>query len=202
MWSAAILAMAILLYAAGSCQSPFSSSTALHAPFDSHRLFQHAGIDRHLAQAYRLRQRSHWRWRERWPKSRTRSFRCRSCRARRATSTRAAYRRRHRRSEWRRDLNIVGNALPRSVLRFRLTRFLQHLFQLFERFGVLRADWGIVAAGIRSLQSTNHSARNREGSATMVAFAHEVPLRMGCTVTSKAVPAKSIDDIDGPSFAN
>ena len=100
------------------------------------------------------------------------------------------------------DLDIVGDALPRSVIGFRLTRCLQHLFQLFERFGVLRADWGIVAAGIRSLQSTNHTARNREGSATMVAFAHEVPLRMGCTVTSKAVPAKSIDDIDGPSFAN
>ena len=49
------------------------------------------------------------------------------------------------------DLDIVGNALPRSVIGFRLTRCLQHLFQLFERFGVLRADWGIVAAGIRSL---------------------------------------------------
>jgi hypothetical protein len=76
------------------------------------------------------------------------------------------------------------------------------LFQLFERFGVLRADWGIVAAGIRSLQSTNHTARNREGSATMVAFAHEVPLRMGCTVTSKAVSAESIDDFGKSSLSN
>jgi hypothetical protein len=31
---------------------------------------------------------------------------------------------------------------------------LQQLFQLFECFGVLRADRRIVAAGIRSLQST------------------------------------------------
>src|SRR5262249_26390712 len=37
---------------------------------------------------------------------------------------------------------------------------------------------------------------------TVIGFTHEVPLRMGCTVTSKAVPAESIDDINGPSFAN
>jgi hypothetical protein len=35
----------------GSYQSPFSSSAALQAAIDSHRLFQHAGVDRHLAQA-------------------------------------------------------------------------------------------------------------------------------------------------------
>jgi len=31
---------------------------------------------------------------------------------------------------------------------------LQQLFQFFDRFGVLRADWVISAARVRSLQST------------------------------------------------
>src|SRR5262249_42308755 len=66
---------------------------------------------------------------------------------------------------------------------------------------ILRADRVIAAAGIRSLQSTNHRSRNRERCATVIGFTHQVPLRTGCTVTSKAV-AKSIDDIDGPSFTN
>src|SRR5262245_3801098 len=36
----------------------------------------------------------------------------------------------------------------------------------------------------------------------MIGFTHEVPLRMGCTVTSKTDAAESIDDIDGPSFSD
>src|SRR5262245_28953074 len=56
--------------------------------------------------------------------------------------------------------------------------------------------------GIRSLQSTNHRARNRKGRATVSGLAHEVPLRSNWNVTVKAVPAKSVDDIGGPSFAN
>ena len=79
---------------------------------------------------------------------------------------------------------------------------LQQLFQFFDRFSVLRADWVVTAARIRSLQSTNHRTRNRERCATVVRFAHEVPVRSSRNVTAKAVPAKSIDDIDGPSFAN
>src|SRR5262245_45467764 len=79
-------------------------------------------------------------------------------------------------------------------------RCLQQLFQLFDRFGVLRADWVVAAAGIRSLQSTDHRRRNRERRATVTGFAHEVPLRSSLNVTAKTVPAKSIDDIDGPSF--
>jgi hypothetical protein len=79
---------------------------------------------------------------------------------------------------------------------------LQQLFQLLERFGILRADWGVVAAGIRSLQSTSHRACNRERSATVAGFAHEVPLRSSWDVTAETVSAKSIHDIDGPSFAN
>jgi len=51
------------------------------------------------------------------------------------------------------------------------------LFQLFDRFGVVWADWLVTAAGIRSLQSTNHRTRNRERRATVAGFAHEVPLR-------------------------
>src|SRR5262249_24086526 len=54
----------------------------------------------------------------------------------------------------------------------------------------------------RSLQSTDHRRRNRERRATVTGFAHEVPLRSSLNVTAKTVPAKSIDDIDGPSFAN
>src|SRR5215510_15137808 len=79
---------------------------------------------------------------------------------------------------------------------------LQQSFQFFDRFGVLRADWLVAAAGIRSLQSTNHRTRNRERRATVAGFANEVPLRSSWNVTAKTVPAKSIDDIDGPSFAN
>jgi len=79
---------------------------------------------------------------------------------------------------------------------------LQQLFQLFDRFGVLRADWLVAAAGIRSLQSTNHRSRNRERGATVISFTHEIPLRSSWNVTAETVPAKSIDDIDGPSFAN
>jgi hypothetical protein len=79
---------------------------------------------------------------------------------------------------------------------------LQHLFQLFDRFGILRADWLVTAAGIRPLQRTSHRPRNPERRATVARFAHEVPLRSSWNVTVKTVPAKSIDDIDGPSFAN
>src|SRR5215467_10010711 len=79
---------------------------------------------------------------------------------------------------------------------------LQQLFQLLDRFGVLRADWVVAAAGIRSLQSTDHRRRNRERRTTVAGFAPEVPLRSSLNVTAKTVPAKSIDDIDGPSFAN
>src|SRR5262249_14429434 len=64
------------------------------------------------------------------------------------------------------------------------------------------ADRVVAAAGIRSLQSTDHRRRNRERRATVTGFAHEVPLRSSLNVTAKTVPAKSIDDIDGPSFAN
>jgi hypothetical protein len=71
------------------------------------------------------------------------------------------------------------------------------LVQLLDRFGILRADWVVAAAGIRSLQSTNHRTGNRERGATVVDFAHEVPLRSSWNVTAKAVPAKSIDNIDG-----
>src|SRR5215813_3758429 len=79
---------------------------------------------------------------------------------------------------------------------------LQQSFQLFDRFGVLRADWLVAASGIRSLQSTNHRSRNWERCATVIGFTHEVPVRRSWNVTVKTVPAKSIDDIDGPLFAN
>src|SRR6516162_6400158 len=72
-------------------------------------------------------------------------------------------------------------------------RCLQQLFQLFDRFGVLWADWAVTAAGIRSLQSTNHRTRNRQRRATVAGFAHEIPLRSSWNVTAKTVPAKSID---------
>jgi len=81
-------------------------------------------------------------------------------------------------------------------------RCLQQLFQLLDRFGVLRADWVVAAAGIRSLQSADHRTRNRERRATVIGFAHEVPLRGSRNVAAKTVTAKSIDNIDGPSFAN
>ncbi len=81
-------------------------------------------------------------------------------------------------------------------------RCLQQLFQLFDQVGVLRADWLVAAAGIRSLQSTNHRSRNRERGATVISFTHEIPLRSSWNVTAETVPAKSIHDIDGPSFAN
>src|SRR5262249_4904058 len=42
----------------------------------------------------------------------------------------------------------------------------------------------------------------RERRATVVGCAHEIPLRSSLNVTAKTVPAKSIDDIDGSSFAN
>src|SRR5712691_7889479 len=74
---------------------------------------------------------------------------------------------------------------------------LQQLLQLFERLGILRADWGVVAAGIRPLQSTSHRARRRERSATVAGFAHEIPLRSSWSVTAETAPAKSIDDVDG-----
>jgi hypothetical protein len=80
--------------------------------------------------------------------------------------------------------------------------WLQQLFQLFDRFGILRADWLVTAAGIRPLQRTSHRPRNPERRATVARFAYEVPLRSSWNVTVKTVPAKSIDDIDGPSFAN
>jgi hypothetical protein len=76
------------------------------------------------------------------------------------------------------------------------------LFQLFDSFGVFRADWLVAAAGIRSLQSTNHRSRNRERGATVISFTHEVPLRSSWNVTAETVPRKSIHDIDGPSVAN
>src|SRR5262249_22126090 len=79
---------------------------------------------------------------------------------------------------------------------------LQQLFQLFDRFGVLWTDWLVPAAGICSLQSTSHRVRNRQRSATVVGFTHEIPLRTGCAVTAKAVPAKSIDDVGGTAFSN
>src|SRR5262245_3225992 len=89
---------------------------------------------------------------------------------------------------------LVGARLYRSAA--------QQLFKLFDCFGLLGADRVVAATGVRSLQSANHRSRNPERCAAVIGFTHEVPLRMGCTVTSKAVPAKSIDDIDGPSFAN
>jgi len=46
----------------------------------------------------------------------------------------------------------------------------QQLFQLFECFGVIRANWGVVAAGIGSLQSATHGARNWNWSATVIHF--------------------------------
>src|SRR5262249_9935665 len=51
-------------------------------------------------------------------------------------------------------------------------------------------------------KSSNSASVNRERSTTVIGSPREVPLRMGCTVTSKTVPAESIDDINGPSFAN
>jgi hypothetical protein len=36
----------------------------------------------------------------------------------------------------------------------------------------------------------------------VVAFAHEVPLRTGCVVAAKAVPAKSIGDFGKSSFSD
>jgi hypothetical protein len=44
---------------------------------------------------------------------------------------------------------------------------LQQLFEFFNCFGVLRTDWVVAAAGIRSLQSTNHRRRSRERRATL-----------------------------------
>src|SRR6516164_1163312 len=80
--------------------------------------------------------------------------------------------------------------------------WLQQLLQLLEQFGILRAGGRVVATRIRSLQSANHRACNREGGATMIGFAHKIPLRGGWNVTVKAAPAKPIDHIGGPSFAN
>src|SRR5215475_8209039 len=82
------------------------------------------------------------------------------------------------------------------------SRCLQQLFQFFDRFSILRADWVVTAARIRSLQSTNHRTGNRKRCATVVRFAHEVPVRSSWNVTAKTVPAKSIDYINGSSFAN
>ena len=79
---------------------------------------------------------------------------------------------------------------------------LQQLFQLFDCFRVLRADWLVAASGIRSLQSTNHRSCNWERCATVVGFTHEVPMRSSWNVTAETIPAKSIDDVDGPPFAN
>src|SRR6516165_7344446 len=68
--------------------------------------------------------------------------------------------------------------------------------------GVLRAGARVLATGIRSLQSANHRAGNRERGATMIGFAHKIPLRGSWNVTVKAVPAKPIDHVGRPSFAN
>src|SRR6185437_100259 len=76
----------------------------------------------------------------------------------------------------------------------------QQLFQLFECFGVIRANWGVVAAGIGSLQSATHGARNWNWSATVIHFAHEIPLWTGLNVATKAVSSKAIDHSANPLF--
>src|SRR6516164_9345154 len=78
----------------------------------------------------------------------------------------------------------------------------QQLFQLFECLGILSADWRVIAARIRSLQSTNHGACNRNRGTIVAGFADKIPLRGSWNVAAETVPAKSIDDIDGSSFAN
>src|SRR5207245_9077940 len=45
-------------------------------------------------------------------------------------------------------------------------------------------------------------ACNRERGATMIGLAHKIPLRGSRNVTVKAVPAKPIDHVGSPSFAN
>ena len=98
-----------------------------------------------------------------------------------------------------------GHVLPSRVAGFVRSaahissRCLHQLLQLFESFGILRVDCRVIAAGIGSLQSTNHGARNRDWSAPVVGFAHEVPLRSGCNMTGKVVPSKPIDDVGKPS---
>src|SRR5216684_1866746 len=78
---------------------------------------------------------------------------------------------------------------------------LQQLVQLFERFSVLGGD-RVMATGVCPLQSTNHLARFWEWNATVIGFAHKVPLRSGLTVTFETVTAKSIDDVGHSSFSN
>src|SRR5580700_3903591 len=65
---------------------------------------------------------------------------------------------------------------------------LEQFLHLLERFSILRADWGIVAPGIRPLQSTDHRARDAEWSATVAGLAYEVPLLRGLGVTAQAGP--------------
>src|SRR6267142_269937 len=80
-------------------------------------------------------------------------------------------------------------------------KFFQHFVQLFEGFRVFGAG-RVTATGIGSLQRTNHRGRNRKRSATVVGFAHKVPLRSSPTVTFKAISAELIDDVGPSSFLN
>jgi hypothetical protein len=61
---------------------------------------------------------------------------------------------------------------------------IQVVLKLLERLGIFRANRGIVASGIRPLESADHCARNLEWSTTVVVFANEVPLHLGLSVTA------------------
>src|SRR5262245_57931359 len=94
-----------------------------------------------------------------------------------------------------------GSLTSRRSLIISLECF-QQLFQLFECFGVIRADWRVVAAGIRSLQSATHGARKLNWSATVIDFAHEIPLGTGLNVATKAVSSKAIDHFGKSPFSD
>src|SRR5580704_7634548 len=87
------------------------------------------------------------------------------------------------------DTNLgLPSTLPPPALGRLNSGLLDQLLQFVQRLSIVRADRRIVASGVCPLQRTDHCARHLEWSATVVRFAHEVPLRLGLSMTAQTGP--------------